>query len=108
VAWHMPQPRVFGLPLLVVVVGFHCEVVSCELARRGVWRGAARASTPSPRSTAASASPVTMATDASLLIRARHSSRRSCVETERRVETVPTATLPARVRKGRRLTRVCA
>ena len=29
--------------LMAVVVGFHCDVVSCKLARRGVWRGAAEA-----------------------------------------------------------------
>ena len=26
---------------MAVVVGFHCDVISCELARRGVRRGAA-------------------------------------------------------------------
>ena len=26
---------------MAVVVGFHCDVISCELARRGVWRDAA-------------------------------------------------------------------
>ena len=29
---------------LAVVVGFHCEVVSCRVARRGMRRGAAKAS----------------------------------------------------------------
>ena len=29
---------------MAIVVDFHCDVVSCELARRGVRRGAAGAS----------------------------------------------------------------
>jgi len=29
---------------MVVVVGFHCDVISCELARRGRLRGAAEIS----------------------------------------------------------------
>jgi len=29
---------------MAVEVGFHCGVISCELARRGVWREAAEAS----------------------------------------------------------------
>ena len=30
--------------LMVVVVGFHCDIISCELARRGLRRGATEAS----------------------------------------------------------------
>ena len=29
---------------MAVVVGFHCDFISCELAQRGVRRGAAEAS----------------------------------------------------------------
>jgi len=29
---------------MTVVVGFHCDVTDCELARRSVWRGAAKTS----------------------------------------------------------------
>ena len=30
--------------LMALVVGFHSDVIGCELARRGVWRGAAEGS----------------------------------------------------------------
>jgi len=30
--------------LMAVVVGFHCDVISCERVRRGVWHGAVEAS----------------------------------------------------------------
>jgi len=29
---------------MAVVVGFHCDIISCELARRGVLSGATKAS----------------------------------------------------------------
>jgi len=29
--------------MTVVVVGFHCDIISCELEQRGVWNGAAAA-----------------------------------------------------------------
>ena len=28
---------------MATVVGFHRDIISCELARRGVWRGATEA-----------------------------------------------------------------
>jgi len=34
-----------GVLVMTVVIGFHCDVISCELARRGVQRGAAESST---------------------------------------------------------------
>jgi len=30
-------------PDSIVVVGFHCDIIGCELAQRGVLRGAAEA-----------------------------------------------------------------
>ena len=29
--------------LMAIEVGFHCDVISCELALQGVWRGSADA-----------------------------------------------------------------